>query len=166
MNTTTYIYELSENGIPFYVGKTVTPNRRLYNHKSNLNNPNIEMTIIDSIDSTIAKDWIPLEKMWINSYLSWGFKLTNENDGGYGSPAGQKRAPRTEEFKQKLKQSMMGKNKGKTREFSEEWKEKIKQAKTGQKYPNRTHTVINHTEETKAKMKAAWERRKANNIIK
>jgi len=159
MNTTTYIYELSRNGIPFYIGKTVSPTNRHYRHKRN-HKQDSDMTIIDSIESIKPEHYIPLEKMWINSYLSWGFKLDNVNDGGYGSPVGKTKGPRSEEFKNKLRQSMIGKNTGKTRVFTEEWIEKIRQSKTGQKYDFKPRSP--HSDETKAKMKAAWVKRKTN----
>lgn len=83
---TTYIYELSINNVPFYIGKTKNPNDRLRIHKKTYGK-NIELTIIDSINSFEKKDWKPLETFWITQYKSWGFNLLNKNEGGGGRKA-------------------------------------------------------------------------------
>ena len=79
---TTYIYELSRNGTPFYVGKTINPDLRIINHKKK-RGQNISLILIDEImgDKT---QWIPIESYWIEQYRQWGFELENKNKGGSG----------------------------------------------------------------------------------
>jgi hypothetical protein len=83
MTDVTYIYELSKNDVPFYVGKTINPKMRLNHHKIKYNGA--VMTVIDSVKSTDHKVWKPLESMWIEHYIDQGFTLTNKNNGGQGA---------------------------------------------------------------------------------
>jgi hypothetical protein len=82
----TYIYELSKDGIPFYIGKTKNINSRKAEHKRKYSET-IILTVIDSVESLDKKDWKPLETFWIIQYKAWGFNLTNSNNGG-GGPSG------------------------------------------------------------------------------
>ena len=79
----TYIYELSKNGIPFYIGKTKDLKDRENKHKKKHGN-DIIMTEIDSVNSFDKKYWKPLETFWITQYKSFGFELINKNEGGGG----------------------------------------------------------------------------------
>jgi hypothetical protein len=84
----TYIY-LVENcyGDPnkIYIGKTKNKYKRKSIHKRNYGK-NIEYTIIDEINSLEHKVWKPIETMWIQSFISWGFDVLNEKkEGGSGS---------------------------------------------------------------------------------
>ncbi len=83
MEQKTYIYELSKNGIPFYIGKTVKPKIREVEHKRD-KGQNIVFTIIDEINSVKKEDWKPLEHFWIIQYQAFGFELKNKNTGGGG----------------------------------------------------------------------------------
>ena len=80
----TSIYILLKNNSVFYVGKTINPSSRLYEHKINYGH-NIEMLIIDKVKNNKWKFW---EKHYIALYKSWGFKLKNKNDGGGGTTKG------------------------------------------------------------------------------
>lgn len=78
-----------------YIGKTVDPKRRFYehlnrrvnNHCSNWiysllqNNILPEFVIIDEV---FEQDWQFYEKYWISQFKSWGFNLTNMTNGGEG----------------------------------------------------------------------------------
>lgn len=82
----TYIY-LVENcyGDPnkVYIGKT--KNSRKNNHKRTYGNQ-IKYTIIDEINSLDSKDWKPIETLWIQIFMSWGFNVLNiRKEGGGGS---------------------------------------------------------------------------------
>lgn len=46
--------------------------------------------IIDVIDIVPIEDWVFWETYWINQIKSWGFKLTNNTDGGDGCTFGNK----------------------------------------------------------------------------
>jgi hypothetical protein len=79
---TTYIYELSKNGVPFYIGKTIDPTSRIMDHKKS-RGQSITLTLIDEINGDVNK-WKPLESYWIEQYRQWGFILENKNKGGGG----------------------------------------------------------------------------------
>ena len=79
----TYIYYLTykNEDKPFYIGKSINCKSRLYQHIKTYGK-DIEMIKIDKVkDST----WVFWEKHYISLFKSWGFKLTNQNDGGGGS---------------------------------------------------------------------------------
>lgn len=79
---TTYIYELSRNGVPFYIGKTVNPSHRINSHIQKWGK-DVTLVIIDEIvgDKT---QWVPIESYWIEQYKQWGYVLENKNNGGGG----------------------------------------------------------------------------------
>ncbi len=80
----TYIYELSRNNIPFYIGKTVRPKIRAKEHKRD-RGIDVDFCIIDEINSIDKNDWKPLEHFWIIQYSQMlGFNLENGNTGGGG----------------------------------------------------------------------------------
>jgi len=93
MTKLTYIYELSKNDIPFYVGKTVNPITRQNDHRQKFGKNTI-LTVIDTINSIDKNIWEPIESYWINQYKSWGFSLENKNNGGNGTSC---RKPETTE---------------------------------------------------------------------
>lgn len=82
----TYIY-LVENCFgdsnKIYIGKT--KNSRKNNHKRTYGSE-IIYTIIDQVNSFDSEVWEPIETMWIQSFISWGFDLQNiKKKGGGGS---------------------------------------------------------------------------------
>jgi hypothetical protein len=84
----TYIY-LVENCFndpnKVYIGKTKNPKDRK-NHHSRVYGENIEYNIIDQVESLEHKDWKPIETMWIQSFICWGFDVQNiKKEGGSGS---------------------------------------------------------------------------------
>jgi hypothetical protein len=76
----TYIYILENEGIPFYIGKTVNVNQRK-NHHKRFKNINLQLIIIDEVSDDDWKFW---EEYWISQFKTWGFKLDNKNKGGGG----------------------------------------------------------------------------------
>jgi hypothetical protein len=84
----TYIY-LVENCFndpnKVYIGKTKNPRNRKWDHQKTYGK-NIEYTIIDQVDSLEHKVWKPIETMWIQSFMIWGFDVVNlRKEGGNGS---------------------------------------------------------------------------------
>ena len=68
----TIIYTLSENKIPFYVGKTVNFKKRWYHHK--ITYPNSIMEEVDVVDDDKWRFW---ERYYISLFHTWGFDLKN-----------------------------------------------------------------------------------------
>lgn len=103
MNTT-FIYELFDpiKNIPFYIGKSNTPYKRLkthisdiyYKNKSRINYDKIKVLesilsrnkkpILNILDEVKESEWQFWEKHYISLYRSWGFNLTNLTVGGDG----------------------------------------------------------------------------------
>jgi hypothetical protein len=115
----TNIYVLEKNGTPFYVGKTIQKTRkRLLNHRKRLKDDSIEILEIDNVEDNKWKFW---EEYYILLFKSWGFRLENKNNGGGGierHSINSKKlislkltgTKRTNETKNKISKSMMGKN--------------------------------------------------------
>jgi len=117
----TIIYYLSkEDGIPFYIGKTNNVNDRRYRHKRKYGFDTI-LEILEEVDTC---DWRFWEAYYISLFKSWGFKLTNQNNGGGGLT---------------------------TVKFSKDRDMKISKANKGKISPNKNRSL---TEEHKAKIKA------------
>ena len=89
-----YIYFLSKNDIPFYIGKSNNPVRRKHKHYTTYGT-GVKLEIIDSCDND-KQTWKSLESYWIDQFTQWGFKLENKNKGG-GGPTNY-----NEESKQKM----------------------------------------------------------------
>ena len=129
----TFIYYLTENDIPVYVGKGKDLKRRESHHKWRTQNPNLKIHLLEHIEDD---DWRFYEKYWISQFKTWGFNLQNKNDGGGGlhempldsieasrvGRKGQKRpttsaklkgVPRSEESKAKISAANKGKPKPK-----------------------------------------------------
>lgn len=102
-NTFNFIYVLTKNDHPFYVGKTHNVKTRLRDHKVN-HGSNIEMRILEAVK--IDEPWLELEKKWIRNFREWGVELKNGNGGGGGVKTGYKRSP---EFGEKISKSKKGK---------------------------------------------------------
>jgi hypothetical protein len=95
----TYIYELSRNGIPFYIGKTIDVVRRKSGHKRKYGK-NIDFIILEEVESYKRKVWGPIEEYYISQYKCWGFLLENQNPGGGGPEY------KTQESKNKTSQNL------------------------------------------------------------
>jgi len=173
----TYIY-LIENCYnhpnKIYIGKTVSPSRRLTEHKITYGK-GVEFTIIDEVDSTKTSKWKPLECYWIEQFNIWGFDLQNKNNGGGGVEC------RSELTKLKIGKSHKGlKKPGVSNKLKghisyhkpdtggkislskqgmimdREWKKKISKSMLGNK--NRLNVIT--TQETKDKISKALKGRK------
>jgi hypothetical protein len=84
---TTIIYYLHKgDNIPFYIGKTINPKDRKYQHKNTFGKD----TILEEIDEVPTDNWLFWETFYISLFKSWGFNLQNQNDGGGGSIGGYK----------------------------------------------------------------------------
>jgi hypothetical protein len=83
----TYIYKLENcynNPQLIYIGKTIDPICRLKHHKKTYGDQ-INMVIIDEINSILTEDWLPLESKWISIMKQTPYILLNQNNGGGGS---------------------------------------------------------------------------------
>lgn len=151
-----FIYILTENNIPIYVGKSKNPKQREHFHKRKY--PNSILEIIDEIPTNEWKFW---ERHYIWLYRSWGFNINNKKcHGGNGADIlsnehkrkiseGLKKAyakkPRSKEFYNKL--STINKKFKHTLES----KKKLSEASKG----NTSHLGFKHSEESKRKMAEA-----------
>jgi len=109
----TYIY-LVENCFndpnKIYIGKTKNPKDRKYHHNKKYGKY-ISYNIIDQIYSLEHKDWKPIETMWIQSFIGWGFDVINEKkEGGSGSS----------KWTQKQKNNRKGKGIGKRKTWNKQ----------------------------------------------
>ena len=114
----TYIY-LVENCFnnlnKIYIGKTIDLSNRKSKHKK-VYGKEIKFTIIDEVNSLDRKDWRPIETMWIQSFIGWGFDVLNtQKDGGSGPSF------KTEEQKKYLSKKL------KERKYLDNWTLKNKE---------------------------------------
>lgn len=132
-----FIYTLSdESGNIRYVGKTKQYlKQRLYSHikecysnrkshkiswiKSLLNKG--ERPIISVIDEVFDEDWQFWEVYWIEQFKQWGFKLTNQTEGGQGGNG------YTHSEESKLKMSISKKDIKLSEEHKKKISEKVKE---------------------------------------
>ena len=148
-----------------YIGKT--KNSREKDHKITYGDQ-IEYNIIDEIFSLNRKDWKPIETMWIQSFISWGFNVVNINKEGGSGPEYVKEDTKLKislgnigKSKQGVSNKLKGRkslhkidtgnkisNSKKGMTLTEDWKEKISNSTKGNK--NRVGTI--HSNETKQKM--------------
>ena len=117
----TYIYALIDpiTNIPRYIGKANDLNKRLKGHvnkvnckKSKLNkkeswiksllNNNLKPTI-EKLDYVPVNEWKFWEMFYISLFKSWGFNLTNGDNGGLGT------GRLTEEIRNKIRFANTGK---------------------------------------------------------
>lgn len=82
-HTLIYLIENLPEG-KIYVGKTNDIDNRLWAHKKKFGSQ-IKLTIIDQVNSKRRPDWEPVETMWIQTFMSWGFQLENKILGNKGS---------------------------------------------------------------------------------
>jgi hypothetical protein len=136
MHNIIYIYELSKDGIPFYIGKTINPSDRKGKHKRHYKF-GVVLTIIDEIEGDKSK-WKPLESYWIEQYKCWGFSLININSGG-GGPEGfltlEMRRNNSRKFHQdnpKYNKQYYQQNKPSIKEAQKNWFENNKEKKLNQ----------------------------------
>jgi len=68
----TTIYTLSENNVPFYVGKTMNLKKRTYQHKITY-----PYAVLECVDEVEDEKWRFWERYYISLFYSWGFVLRN-----------------------------------------------------------------------------------------
>lgn len=74
------IYYLELNGVPYYIGKTKGKlSYRFFSHEHKVENSTINL--LDEIPDNGWRFW---ESWYIELFKSWGFVLTNKNNGGGG----------------------------------------------------------------------------------
>ncbi len=135
MEPTIIYYLHNGNEVPFYVGKTNKLSFRIGHHRKTYGN-NIQMEVLDIVDTD---NWVFWERYWISQFKTWGFNLTNANDGGGGLT----KCDFGPERGKKISQSSKGQsrsNKGKP--FTEEHKAKIKAKRGHLKERKNTWTLI------------------------
>jgi hypothetical protein len=116
----TIIYYLcKKDRIPFYVGKTNNINDRKYKHRRKYGS-DTTMEILEEVDKDEWRFW---EAYYISLFKSWGFKLTNQNNGGGGLTTVNFNKERNKKISIKTK-GVSKAHKGKP--FTEEHKAKIK----------------------------------------
>lgn len=162
-----------------YVGQTVDPDTRLYNHlkRSNKNKYHSAywicslheegltplMEILDVVPDTEADFW---EREYIQNFRERGFRLTNFSDGGSAPMRGKKHSPENRakigrpspkrgkklsaEIRAKMSISHLGNKSNLGKKHTPEVRAKIQAAMLGRKV----------SPETRAKMSAARKRRK------
>ena len=67
-----YIYMLTQNDIPFYIGKTKRPKIRQSEHRRKYTG-----CLLEIIDIVPVEEWKFWERHYISLYRSWGFILKN-----------------------------------------------------------------------------------------
>ena len=93
MKSTIYYLHKGDH-IPFYVGETLNPHLRIYDHKDTYG----DNTQLERLKET--KNWRRWEKHYIKKYKKLGYKLTNKNAGGGGVAKG---TPKPEGFSETQK---------------------------------------------------------------
>lgn len=103
-----YVYGivLTESNSIIYVGKTEFPNRRWHElrHGAFRKDRPIDFRILE--ETTVSKVW-KAEKYWVAKLRAEGQPLRNICDGGKGTPGLKWPHPRTEEDKERLRQSSL-----------------------------------------------------------
>jgi hypothetical protein len=99
---------------------------------------NIEYTIIDQVDSLDHKVWKPIETMWIQSFMIWGFDVVNPRKEGGNGPS---KWTKDQKNNRKGKGgSNVSRNKG--RIVTEEENKKRSETLTGLKRSNKTKQLM------------------------
>ena len=134
----TFIYVLID---PFtnqvrYVGKADNLKNRLYNHVKSLSKKTKKISWIKSlikkgvepeisdIDYVLKSEWEFWEMHYISLYKSWGFKLTNGDNGGVGG-CGRISRKMSDVTKEKIRQCKLN--------MSDEYRSKLRLANLGKK---------------------------------
>lgn len=117
-----------------YVGKSIHPEKRYYQHlwdKSKSHKTNWIKSLAESgltpklliLEEVMGSNWVEAEQRWIQHYKALGIKLTNLTEGGEGAPG----VEVGEETREKLRQLHRGKPK------SPEHVKKVSEAQKGKK---------------------------------
>lgn len=124
-NTKIYYLHMGDN-IPFYIGKTININNnaRLNAHKDLLK---VSILFLEEIDIVPTKEWKFWEKYYISLFKSWGFNLTNKNNGGGGCI--------THNVSESARKRIGNAHRGKSKSFSESHLKNLKQSLKGKKAP-------------------------------
>lgn len=137
------IYYKHDNGVPFYIGKTIKPKLEYRYSPQQGRGTEFNLELIDEVPDDEWRFW---ESYWISQFKAWGFKLTNKNSGGGGLDT------HTEEVRKRIgeknsipKPGTSINKKNHLCYSASDFGEKISEAKTGFKY----------SEESKQKMSLA-----------
>ena len=132
----TIIYYLHKgDNIPFYIGKTINLSYRIGHHRKTYGK-NVKIEILDLVDTS---KWVFWERYWISQFKTWGFELTNANDGGGGST----KCNFGPERGKKISSSCCGLSKShKGRSFTDDHKAKIKAKRNHLKERKNTWTSL------------------------
>jgi len=145
MDSDTKIYYLSrEDGIPFYIGKTIRPLKERERHHKTKFSGNVQIHLIKEIPTSEWKYW---EKFYIKQYKDLGYILENKNEGGSG-PTFQ-----TKKSKQKISDKL--KNQPKPKGFGKNLSEKNKGQKRSKEFSllqSTIHKGIKRTKKFKSHM--------------
>lgn len=71
----TIYYLTNKEGVPFYVGQTTRPSRRLWAHRSRFGTH----TLMEELAYVDDKDKLKEEAFYIEMFISWGFSLVNKH---------------------------------------------------------------------------------------
>ena len=86
MKTLIYLITNIENDPnKIYIGKTINLIRRNQEHYKTYGKQ-ININVIDEINSLSRKEWMFLENFWMEQFRQWGFQLVNINKKGGGGP--------------------------------------------------------------------------------
>jgi hypothetical protein len=136
------IYLLEKNNIPFYIGKSNNPKKRLWHHKQHFGK-NINQIVLEEVEEDQWKFW---ESYWIGQFKCWGFILENKNNGGGGPSSYTKeqkqkmRKPRIKGTGKKISETLKKRNH--SQYYTEEIKNKISQGTKGKPKPfSDTHKI-------------------------
>jgi hypothetical protein len=85
----TYIYlieNIDNDPYKVYIGKSKNPKLRKQEHKR-VYGSQIIFNEIDSINSLDRNKWRPIETMWIQTFISWGYYVVNTRKEGGSGPS-------------------------------------------------------------------------------
>jgi predicted DNA-binding protein YlxM (UPF0122 family) len=151
-----FIYTLSDDsGNVRYVGKTKQYlKQRLYSHIKESQTKGMkshkiswikslllkdERPKIEVVDEVPESDWQFWKKYWIEQFKQWGFKLTNQTEGGQGGNGYE----HTEEAKERMRKAKLGTSlpKEHRENISKSVKDKSKEVPNYNKCHDKTHII-------------------------
>ena len=95
------IYYKHNNGVPFYIGKTIKSKLEYRYSPQQGRGTEFDLELIDEVPDNEWRFW---DSYWISQFKAWGFKLTNKNSGGGGLDT------HTEEVRKRIGEKNTGPN--------------------------------------------------------